>query len=312
MKQFKLMGIPFSFGQELKGVSETPDFIRDYGMLSLLKDLRPTKDLGDINLDFCSYDKNISLIKNENASSLGNEMISDKIINLDLTDSFLLNVGGDHGLALGTIHGLLHHRPDMVVVWADAHGDLNTPETSPSGNFHGMPLSFLLNLGKCPETFSWVKNKLSPQKLIFFGPRSLDPEEEKFIKDLSIQYFSSDDINGRGAASIMKEALLKADPEEKCPIHLSFDVDLLDPQDVHSTGTRVAHGPYLEEVKILGDFLRKTNRLSSMDLVEINPEIGSFTQLKSTMDTVLDFLELTLSPKKRDQGANLGPDGLIA
>ncbi len=295
MRIIKILGIPFDFGQDHFGVRMAADHLRDNGLNEKLKKIAPVRNLGNINLPFKEegIHPGHCLIKHSFQSSDASEEISRTIEIEDLSDSFLLNVGGDHGMSLGTIHGILSSRPDTVVVWADAHGDINTPETSPSGNFHGMPLAFLLNAAK-HEDFRWVKNFIQPEKLILIGPRDLDEGEKEIIQRLQIQYFSSDDLNVIGAKDILEMALHRADPMGTCPIHLSFDVDLCDQKDIKSTGTKVPHGPKLEEIFLMGGILAQTGRLKSMDVVEFNPLIGSEAEIMASSELILDFISNTI------------------
>ncbi len=241
MQDIKVLGIPFYYGQEKTGVQLAPENFRSMGLMRMLNKISSTSDMGDLNLNIPNRHSDSNGIKKEHQASLASYRISSSIERMDISDSFLLNIGGDHGLGLGVLHGLLHHRPDMVVVWADAHADINTPTTSPSGNFHGMPLSFILNGAQNIDTFTWLKRNLPPHKLILFGPRSLDEGEMKIIRELKIQYYSSDLINQSGAKVLIKQAIQIADPLGTCPIHLSLDVDFFDANDIVSTGT---HGPY--------------------------------------------------------------------
>lgn len=294
--KLNILGVPFSYGQPHTGVKDAAETLRHHGLFRRLRKIALPIDLGDLDLSFVSPPPAAgSLIKNEPASSWANQKISETIEQLSLKNNFLLNIGGDHGLALGTIHGILSHRPNTVVVWADAHGDINTPETSHSGNFHGMPLAFLLGLNQTAPLFSWIKNKLSANKLIFFGPRDLDSAEKRIIDELGIQYYSSEDINRWGAKDLLEKALYKADPFSESPIHLSFDVDIFDPNDVSATGTRVPKGPRLEEVFLMGGLLGQTGRLRSMDVVELNPHLGNKSEIQDTTDLTLDFIESTIS-----------------
>lgn len=295
LRKIKFLGVPFSFGQPHAGVALAPDACRDQDLLQDLKNIAPTVDLG--NLDFSKENHLISDsgdIKNELASSLGCHRISQAIADENLSESFLLNVGGDHGLGLGSVHGMLEHSPESVVVWADAHGDINPPDSSPSGNFHGMPLAFLIEGLKHHSRFSWLRNKLSPRKLIYFGPRDLDEKEKEIINDLSIQYISSEEINRRGTTALLEEALHIADPNGECPIHLSFDVDVCDADDVIATGTRVNAGPDLIEVLKLGPQLAETGRLRSMDIVELNPELGNLREVERSFELAKEFALQTI------------------
>ena len=294
MKDIKVLGIPYDFGQERIGVRLAPHVLREAHLFNRLANIAPTIDLDDMIFPFKLAEKQTDgLIKQSLAASLGTKSINDQIEREDLSESFLLNIGGDHGLALGTIHGILAHRPDTIVVWADAHGDINTPETSPSGNFHGMPLAFLLGLSQHPH-FQWIRRNLLPEKLIFFGPRDLDQGEKDIITKHSIQYFSSEEVNRLGAHEVIEMALHKADPFGTCPIHLSFDVDVFDQFDIHSTGTKVPDGPKLEELFLMGGLLAETGRLKSMDLVELNPQIGDAASVERSIALVLEFLESTM------------------
>lgn len=294
-RNIKLLGIPFTYGQDKSGVRLAADVLRKYGLVDMLNELAPTKDLGDLGLNVPKSDLAYNGIKNEVESAIASQRISKFIEREDLEESFLLNIGGDHGMGLGVLHGLLHQRPDMVVIWADAHGDINTPESSPSGNFHGMPLSFLLEGAQNREVFEWLSHRLPANKLILFGPRSLDAREKEIIEKLSIQYYSSEEINRRGSSEIIKQALAKADPEGKCPIHLSLDIDFFDSEDVISTGTRESQGPEFEEVFFMGRALSETGRLCSMDIVELNPEIGTWIDVDATFQTAIDFVRYTLN-----------------
>lgn len=294
MQNIKLLGIPFHFGQRRPGVKFAPEVLRKFGLLQNLEAIAPVKDCGNLIFNPLTTENKTSVILNEEQSSLYNWQISEAIENENLEQSFLFNLGGDHGMALGTIHGILSHRPDTVVVWADAHGDINTPESSPSGNFHGMPLAFLLGEALRPQHFKWFTQKLRPQKLILFGPRDLDQGELDIIEKLGIQYYSSSYINKFGSQVIIEEALKKADPEGVCPIHLSFDVDIFDADDVFATGTRVSDGPRSEEVFLMGETLAATGRLQSMDVVEVNPTLGTLEESLDTLNLTVRFATMVI------------------
>lgn len=289
MRDIKFLGVPFNAGQPHAGVDRAPDTFRDLGFFRKLP--VTVEDLGDLDFSLCG-EKSEGIIRNEKLCGLGNALISESIESENLSKSFLLNVGGDHGLALGTIHGLLSHYPDLVVVWADAHGDINTPHSSSTGNFHGMPLSFLMHGSQGREHFTWLRRRLPAGRLIYMGPRDLDPAEQRIIEELGIQWYSSDDINEFGVEVLLRHALKIADPTGTAPIHLSFDVDVFDAHDVVATGTRVAEGPCKNEMMKLGRLLGETGRLRSMDLVEVNPD---FSHEKKTCETLELAMRFTLS-----------------
>lgn len=293
MTRVRVTGFPYIFGQPLDEISGAADYLRQHGLIKRMNRFCDVVDYGNLTFDLTKDRKLTHKILDMESNSKANELISNYISSADSED-FFLNIGGDHGMGLGTIHGLLNLHQESVVVWADAHGDINTPDSSPSGHFHGMPLAFLLKISE-NEQFSWIKNRLMGHKLILIGQRDLDQGEKEIIETLGIQCYSSDDLNRMGAKEILEIALHKADPLGIYPIHLSFDVDLFDGHDIPSTGTRVYQGPRLEEVFLLGGLLGETGRLKSMDIVEFNPTLGTQAEIQSSTELILDFVELTLT-----------------
>jgi arginase len=287
------LGIPFDYGQIHIGVRLAYEALIERGLLNRLSEFAGIENCGEMKIPFKTPEEKWKKIKHIEKCAIINYEISKQIEHMDLSSSFLLNVGGDHGMALGTVHAMLMKEPETVVVWADAHGDINLPESSPSGNFHGMPLAFILGLAS-DDNFSWVFRHLIPKNLIFFGPRDLDPWEKDIIKSLGIQYFSSEEINRIGSQKVVEMALYRADPRGVKPIHLSFDVDLFDAYDIKATGTRVNSGPRLEEVFLMGGLLAQTGRLRSMDLVEFNPLLGTEEEVEASADIILKFVETTI------------------
>lgn len=157
----------------------------------------------------------------------------------------VLTLGGDHSIAIGTIAGTaraVRERlggREMAVVWVDAHADINTPESSGSGNIHGMPVAFLTGLSKAPkenpDVFGWIKdeNRIPVSKLVYIGLRDVDIPEKKLLREHGIKAFSMHDVDRYGIGRVMELALehINCGPgQEGMPVHLSFDVDALDPQ----------------------------------------------------------------------------------
>lgn len=158
----------------------------------------------------------------------------------------------------------------------DAHGDFNTPATSPSGNIHGMPLSFLtgqMKRYKIPS-FDWLTNNLTPNQLVLIGIRSIDPDERQLMKAWGVNVFSMYEIDRFGIGEVMKMAqdILLKDGDR--PLHLSYDIDAVDPHFAPSTGTRVRGGLNYREAHFIAEFMSETQLLVGMDLVEINPRLG--------------------------------------
>lgn len=292
MQKVKWLGIPFHFGQGNKGVAAASLFFRGIGLIQDLEKVAAIEDLGDMS--FQMMVEKDSSIRFEQTVAVACEHISNTVSKSMTQEDLLLIVGGDHGLSLGSIHGVLSKNPETVVVWVDAHGDMNPPAASPTGNFHGMPLAFLLQQAGQHKAFGWVKHTLRPEKLILLGPRSLDPEEQRLIRELNITYHSTDEIHEHGMTALIQKALKKVDPQGKHPIHLSFDVDACDPQTMPSTGTLVSRGLDSKDMEELGRELAHTNRLRSIDLVEFNPFIGSSDDLKLSLQGVQSFLTSVL------------------
>lgn len=199
----------------------------------------------------------------------------------------LLTLGGDHSLAIGSIAGVAKAIREVTgaalgVVWVDAHADINTPESSLSGNIHGMPVAFLTGIARGTERakndrsswtddFRWMEdtNRIEPNKLVYIGLRDVDQAEKKILQHYGVKVFSMADVKSHGIASIVLRALEYLGPD--IPLHFSFDIDALDPAVAPSTGTPVTEGLSLWEGRYIASELAKTGRVVAMDLVEVNP-----------------------------------------
>jgi arginase len=191
-----------------------------------------------------------------------------------------LTLGGDHSIAIGSVAGVakaVKERLDrkMALIWVDAHADINTPETSGSGNIHGMPVAFLTGLAKDedPETFGWITDdmRIPLSKLVYIGLRDVDRGEKAILRQHGVKAFSMHDIDRHGIGRVMEMALAHIGSDT--PIHLSFDVDALDPTYAPSTGTPVRGGLTLREGDFIAECVHETGCLVAMDLVEVNPSL---------------------------------------
>jgi arginase len=246
-------------------VAVTPDFFREVALTSEL----PWQDLGDVAApEYSGRDAAI-----HHAFEL-----SKKVQNLELKNKFLCLVGGDHGQALGSVHGLLHHYPDMIVVWMDAHADANVPSASPTGNMHGMPLAWLLGASEARPW--WLKRTLNPKRLIYIGPRSIDSYERMLIEELDIAFITPEEARGPQFAQILKRHLNRMDPKGQCPVHMSLDVDVLDAGLIQGTGTRVDNGLAFEDVELAFKIIGEHGPIVSTEVVEINPELSTLTEAR--------------------------------
>jgi arginase len=179
-------------------------------------------------------------------------------------------LGGDHSIALGTLGGLASVYGPGGVLWLDAHGDLNTPETSPSGNVHGMPLAAAL--GRDPEAFAsdaWPLPALEPDRVVLFGVRSLDQGERAFVRESGIGVYTMSELDRRGIEPAVREALERV---EGAPfVHVSLDMDVVDPETAPGVGTPVRGGLSYREAHLALELVAESGLLSSFEIVEVNP-----------------------------------------
>lgn len=187
-----------------------------------------------------------------------------------------VTIGGDHSIGTATVAAALEANPDTCVLWIDAHADINTASGTESGNLHGCPVSFVMGLGRdnCPPEFDWVPAKLKPNKIAYIGLRDVDSDEKKILKDNNIPAFSMYHVDKYGIGKVVEMALDKVNPDRKFPIHLSYDVDAIDPAYVPATGTRVDGGLTLREGLFIAEDVGLTGLLASLDIVETNPKLG--------------------------------------
>ncbi|TKW55548.1 Arginase [Colletotrichum tanaceti] len=221
-------------------------------------------------------------MKNPKAVSAVTQRIADQVYQQSRLGRLTLTLGGDHSIAIGTIAGSAKATRerlgrDIAVIWVDAHADINTPETSDSGNVHGMPVAFVTGLAKeqRPEYFGWLRDEhmLSLKKLVYIGLRDVDPGEKRILRENGVKAFSMFDIDRYGIGRVMEMALAHIGSDT--PIHLSFDVDALDPMWAPSTGTPVRGGLTLREGDYICECVHETGSLVALDLVEVNPSLAA-------------------------------------
>ena len=181
----------------------------------------------------------------------------------------------DHSIAIGTISGVAEHfhaRQEKVgLIWVDAHGDMNTPETSPSGNIHGMPLATVLGLGH-PRLVEMggLSPKVAKENVCLIGIRDIDDNARKIIRESGIHAYTMRDVDERGMREIMEEAIEFA-TNGTAGFHVSFDLDGMDPRDVPGTGTPVKGGIDWREANLLMEMVSDTGKMCSLEVTELNP-----------------------------------------
>ncbi|XP_006973173.1 arginase-2, mitochondrial [Peromyscus maniculatus bairdii] len=292
-----IVGAPFSQGQKKKGVEYGPAAIREAGLLKRLSLLGcHLKDFGDLSFTKVPKDDPYNnLVVYPRSVGLANQELSEVVSRAVSGGYSCVTIGGDHSLAIGTISGHAQHRPDLCVIWVDAHADINTPLTTVSGNIHGQPLSFLVRelQDKVPQLpgFSWVKPCLSSPSIVYIGLRDVDPPEHFILKNYDIQYFSMRDIDRLGIQKVMEQTFDLLIGKRQRPIHLSFDIDAFDPKLAPATGTPVVGGITYREGMYITEEIHKTGLLSALDLVEVNPHLAtSEEEAKATASLAVDVI----------------------
>ncbi|XP_014767975.1 arginase, hepatic [Octopus bimaculoides] len=303
LQKIGVIGVPLNKGQDKQGVELGPKALRDHGLITSLEDLgHRINDYGNIQFENIEEDDKQSLIKNGLFLSHASKKISNAVKKVIQAGEICLTLGGDHSLTTGALHGHVQVQPDLVIVWIDAHADINPPTASLTGHMHGMPLSFLIKevqpYMNDVGPFDWVEPCLSAHDLVYIGLRDVDAEERWLIEKLGICTFSMQELDALGIAAVLKMALSTIDPEGKRPIHVSFDIDSLDPSVAGSTGTPARGGLTYRESLYIAEVIAQTGRLSALDIVEVNPLLGTQMEQEGTISVAKDFA-LTIFGKQR-------------
>ncbi|KAF9292942.1 hypothetical protein BKA57DRAFT_480850 [Linnemannia elongata] len=275
-KSIGVVGVPFSGGQPRDGVDQGPLKIIEFGLLDQLKELDwQVKFDGhrDYNLMQPASDPPVGKLLNARFVSAVTESVATSVAAHLKEGSLALTLGGDHSIALGTVSGTMSVHPNAGLIWVDAHADINTPESTESGNIHGCPVSFLLGIAGQLKEFAWVKPCLTPDRLVYIGLRDVDAGEKKILRENGIKAFSMHEVDKYGIAKVVEMAIEHVSPGGSRPIHLSFDVDALDPTVAPSTGTPVRGGLTFREGHYICEAIHETGALVAMDLMEVNPSL---------------------------------------
>lgn len=282
-KKIGLVGVPQDVGASKKGVDMGPGAIRVAGVISKLRNLgHDVKDFGTVD---CYTVDQFDSIDPENIGLNYLDIILDTCTLLKSKVEGVINagymplvLGGDHSIAIGTLAGLKKiHNGKTGCIWIDAHGDFNTAATSPSGNIHGMPLAVatgrghksLLDLGPSPT--------VSEKNCVIIAAREIDKNEAKLLKESKVTVFTMMDIIRKGITEVTREAIEIA-TKGVDHLHVSFDVDSLDPKEAPGTGTQVPGGLQYREVALLLESISKCQELTSFELVEVNPALDHNNQ----------------------------------
>ena len=272
-RKLSIIGMPMDLGQMRRGVDMGPSAIRYAGVYERLEELfDELDDLGDISIGRPEVviDPNTNL-RNVKLIAEKNELLALKVDKVIQEGSFPLVLGGDHSISIGTLAGVSKHYQNLGVIWYDAHGDLNTVETSPSGNIHGMPLA--VNLGYGHDLLTKLMGyspKVKAENVVIIGARALDIGEKKLIKDKGIKVFTMHEIDRLGMTRVMEETIIYLNGKTD-GVHLSLDLDGLDPLDAPGVGTPVNGGISYRESHLAMEMLAEAQLITSAEFVEVNP-----------------------------------------
>jgi arginase len=272
-KPISIIGMPMDLGQGRRGVDMGPSAVRYAAIQNLLTRLDyEVEDLGDLHVpspeSIPMGDRNLKYLSTVCEI---NERLANIISHVMKRQRFPLILGGDHSMAIGTIAGLAKQHQHLGLIWCDAHGDLNTHETTPSGNIHGMPLAVSLGIGS-PHlvNLGGFAPKVRPENTVMIGVRELDAGEQALIAEIGLNVFTMHDIDRLGMANVMDEAIAIVSKDTD-GVHLSLDMDVLDPFYVPGVGTPVPGGITCREGHLALEMLAEKRVITSAEVVEINP-----------------------------------------
>ena len=289
----RILGAPMDLGADRRGVDMGASAIRYAGLSEALQRLGHTvSDIGNIAIPqpesrpegqpHLKYLEPIVSASEELATLVSTTLEEQK---------FPLLLGGDHSISLGSVTGVARVHKNIGIIWVDAHADFNTDETTPSGNIHGMILAALAGIGNNSLTRAggWTP-KINKETIVIVGARDLDRQEQELLRTHKIAVFTMSDIDQRGMTDVMKEAIAIASQHDN-PIHLSLDMDSLDPREAPGVGTPVRGGLSYREAHLAMELVSASQRLVSMDVVEVNPILDSEnTTAKLAVELILSAL----------------------
>lgn len=300
-RQIKVIGVPLDLGASRRGVDMGPSAVRVAGLEARLESLgHEVRDGGNISVAIAETkqvgEEHARYLKEITETCTKAAELVEKSLEQGMIPVVL---GGDHSVAAGTVSGVAsfyrkqHHK--IGLIWIDAHADLNTPETSPSGNVHGMPLAALVGLG--PEPLANILGfspKVAPENVVIIGVRDIDATEKENIRRAGItEVYTMRDIDERGMRTVMEEAL-RAAGRGTAGYHVSLDMDWIDPEDAPGVGTPVRGGATYREAHLAMEILADHGRMLSFEIVEVNPVIDEHNR---TADLAVELISSAFGKK---------------
>jgi arginase len=284
MLKIKILGVPLDLGQERRGVDMGPSAVRAAGLNYALQNLGHTvEDGGNIHVRLpeeqpfgnqrAKYLKEIAETSQE---------VAERVYQTVEAGYFPVSLGGDHSVAIGTQAGVAKfyrdHNQEIGCLWIDAHADMNTPESSPSGNVHGMP--FAVNLGHGAESLTRIFGfapKLRPERCALIGVRDLDAPERQVVRGSGVSVFTMREIDELGMRIVMERAIALAS-RGTAGFVVSFDMDVTDPGEAPGVGTPVRGGITFREAHLAMEMVADSGKMLAFELVEINPIIDTMNK----------------------------------
>ena len=278
-RKIRVIGVPLDLGQSRRGVDMGPSAVRVAGLEARLESLgHQVEYAGNVAVAIAETkkagDPNAKYLKEITATCTKHAELVIKSLENGYTP---LALGGDHSIAVGTVSGVseCYRRQGQKIglVWMDAHSDINTPESSPSGNVHGMPLAAIMGLGPAElgNIFGYTP-KVAPENCVIVGVRDVDSIEKENIRRAGVEVYTMRDIDERGMRTVMEEALRLAG-RGTVGYHISLDMDWIDPEDAPGVGTPVRGGATYREAHLAMEIVADHARMLSFEIVEVNPVI---------------------------------------
>jgi len=283
-RKIRVIGVPLDLGQSRRGVDMGPSAVRVAGLEARLEALgHVVEDGGNVAVAIPEQKKeghpNAKYLKEITATCTKH---ADLILKTLEAGKVPISLGGDHSMAAGSVAGVaeFYRRQEQRIglIWIDAHTDINTPESSPSGNVHGMPLAAIMGLG--PAELSNIFNfspKVRPENCVLVGVRDIDAIEKNHVHRAGIEVLTMRDIDERGMRAVMEEALRMAG-RGTAGYHVSLDMDWVDPEDAPGVGTPVRGGATYREAHLAMEIIADHGRMLSFEIVEVNPVIDEHNQ----------------------------------
>src|SRR5579885_1920048 len=299
-KKIRVIGVPLDLGQSRRGVDMGPSAVRVSGLEARLEALgHVVEDAGNIAVAIpeqkkeghphAKYLKEITATCTKHAELVLKTLEAGKVP---------LCLGGDHSMGAGTVAGVAEYyrkqNQRIGVIWIDAHTDINTPESSPSGNVHGMPLAAIMGLG--PPELANIFNfspKVSPENAVLVGVRDIDAIEKENVRRAGIDVFTMRDIDERGMRAVMEDAIRIAG-QGTAGYHVSLDMDWVDPEDAPGVGTPVRGGATYREAHLAMEIIADHGKMLSLEVVEVNPVIDEHNR---TADLAVELISSAFGKK---------------